>query len=904
MVRLVVAAFFLLAAVAAMAAAAGEPEAEAMSSYIVHVAATHAPRSPSSSSRPLALTAAYASFLHDHLPTELHDPTPGFAARLTGPQAAHLEAQPAILAVVPDEMLQLHTTMTPSFLRLSPSSGLIPAADGATDVVIGVIDSGIYPLNRDSFAADPQLPPPPNTFRGGCVSTPSFNATAFCNNKLVGAKFFHKGNEAVTGTSLSAMGQSMSPLDDVGHGTHTASTAAGSTAGDASFFKYGKGTAAGVAPGARIAVYKACWKTGCASSDILAAFEAAIEDGVDVISISVGGNKGKGCLLFLHPCRRHNPQGRAGEGDAAAAVARVVHASCLQDPVRKGLEIGGSAPTSRGSPLPSRPAARLSPGAAPLAGAAASYSHFPDRLASSTLPNQSRQVTHGSARFLDSPKSISSGNPRLAYSPDGITSCLMEWELDSLATGAFRAVRDGIIASASTGNTGPAESTVSNVAPWILTVGASTINRLFPDTVVLGNGETFTGTSLYAGGAPLSATEIPLVHGGDAGSRFCEAGKLNTSVVAGKIVLCDFGLNRGVEKGEAVKLAGGAGAILAGIKELGEFAYASPHMFPTTAITFVSTEKIRKYMSTDASPVATIVFHGTVVGGRTPSSPRMASFSSRGPNTRAPEILKPDVTAPGVNILAAWTGESSPSQLDTDRRRVRYNIISGTSMSCPHVSGVAALLRQARPDWSPAAIKSALMTTAYNVDDAGDVIRDMATSEASTPFARGSGHVDPNRALDPGSVYDADADDYVPFLCALGYTGEQIAIITDDSEVDCSAATAGDLNYPAFSAVFGPTMKEVTQRRTVRNVGCNFRATYTASVTSPAGVRVTVKPGKLRFDAKQRTQGYEITFTPQGAGNLTDKYSFGSIVWSDGEHRVASPIAITWPWPARQVAAM
>nr|CAB3447938.1 unnamed protein product [Digitaria exilis] len=748
-----------------MAAAAGEPEAEAMSSYIVHVAATHAPRSP--------LAAR------------------GFAARLTGPQAAHLEAQPAILAVVPDEMLQLHTTMTPSFLRLSPSSGLIPAADGATDVVIGVIDSGIYPLNRDSFAADPQLPPPPNTFRGGCVSTPSFNATAFCNNKLVGAKFFHKGNEAVTGTSLSAMGQSMSPLDDVGHGTHTASTAAGSTAGDASFFKYGKGTAAGVAPGARIAVYKACWKTGCASSDILAAFEAAIEDGVDVISISVGGNK----------------EGRI----------------------------------------------RIWAGSWPI-----------------ISPSNKAQKFHK----------------------------------DSLATGAFRAVRDGIIASASTGNTGPAESTVSNVAPWILTVGASTINRLFPDTVVLGNGETFTGTSLYAGGAPLSATEIPLVHGGDAGSRFCEAGKLNTSVVAGKIVLCDFGLNRGVEKGEAVKLAGGAGAILAGIKELGEFAYASPHMFPTTAITFVSTEKIRKYMSTDASPVATIVFHGTVVGGRTPSSPRMASFSSRGPNTRAPEILKPDVTAPGVNILAAWTGESSPSQLDTDRRRVRYNIISGTSMSCPHVSGVAALLRQARPDWSPAAIKSALMTTAYNVDDAGDVIRDMATSEASTPFARGSGHVDPNRALDPGSVYDADADDYVPFLCALGYTGEQIAIITDDSEVDCSAATAGDLNYPAFSAVFGPTMKEVTQRRTVRNVGCNFRATYTASVTSPAGVRVTVKPGKLRFDAKQRTQGYEITFTPQGAGNLTDKYSFGSIVWSDGEHRVASPIAITWPWPARQVAAM
>ncbi|CAL4967293.1 unnamed protein product [Urochloa decumbens] len=319
-------------------------------------------------------------------------------------------------------------------------------------------------------------------------------------------------------------------------------------------------------------------------------------------------------------------------------------------------------------------------------------------------------------------------------------------------------------------------------------------------------------------------------------------------------------------------------------------------------------------------------FGGTVVGP-TPSSPRMASFSSRSPNRRAPEILKPDVTAPGVDILAAWTGENSPSQLASDPRRVRYNVISGTSMSCPHVSGIAALLRQAHPDWSPAAVKSALMTTAYNVDNAGDIIKDMSTGKASTPFvrgsagpgtwtptapwtqasyraaarhihllcnfksaltttayvldnagndmstgkastpsARGSGHVDPNRALDPGLVYlyDTDADDYFSFLCALGYTAEQIAILTCiyDEETDCSThtASAGDLNYPAFSAVFGPSMDKVTQRRTVRNVGCNFRATYTANITSPAGVHVTVKPRKLQFDARQRTREYEITF--------------------------------------------
>ncbi|PUZ77917.1 hypothetical protein GQ55_1G411600 [Panicum hallii var. hallii] len=727
MARLAVAACFLLAVAA-------------MSSYIVHVAAAHAPRS--SLSRPRA----YGSFLRDQLPTQLQDPAPvvhysyrhaatGFAARLTGRQAAHLETQPSVLAIVPDVMLQLHTTMTTSFLRLLASSGLIPAADGATDVVIGVIDTGIYPQNRASFAA----------------------ATKHLPRQL----------------RLHTV--SKSPLDNIGHGTHTASTAAGSAATDAAFYKYGKGTAVGVAPGARIASYKACWQTGCASSDVLAAFDEAIADGVDVISISVGDNR--------------KPQ---------------------------------------------------------------------------------------------------------------------KFHKDSVAVGALRAIRKGIVVSASAGNTGPAESTVTNVAPWLLTTGASTINCRFPDTVVLGNGETFTGTSLYAG-SPVRATEIPLVYGGNVGSRFCEAGKLNSTMVAAKIVLCDYGINGGVAKGEAVKLAGGAGAILAGVKDFGEFAYANPHMFPRTAITFASTEKIMKYLSTDASPVTTVLFHGTVVG-RIPTSPRIPSFSSRGPNRRAPEILKPDVIAPGVNILAAWTGESSPTGLGTDRRRVQYNIISGTSMSCPHVSGVAALLRQARPDWSPAAIKSALMTTAYVLDNAGNVIKDMSTGKASTPFARGSGHVDRNRPLDLGLVYDADADDYVSFLCALGYTADQIAVFTDDDpETDCLTHTgsAGDFNYPAFSSVFNPNMDNVTQRRTMRNVGCNFRATYTANITSPAGVRVTVKPRKLRFDARQRRRDYEITFfTPQGAGNLTDKYTFGSIVWSDGERSVTSPIAVTWPWPAPQVVAM
>ncbi|RLN09942.1 subtilisin-like protease SBT1.7 [Panicum miliaceum] len=298
-----------------------------------------------------------------------------------------------------------------------------------------------------------------------------------------------------------------------------------------------------------------------------------------------------------------------------------------------------------------------------------------------------------------------------------------------------------------------------------------------------------------------------------------------------------------VAQGEAVKLAGSTGAIFGSTEEDGELASTSPHVLPATAVTFAAAKKIKRYISKHASPVATIVFQGTVV--------------------------------------------SQDGILDSDKRRVKYNIVSGTSMSCPHVSGVAALLRQARPDWSPAAIKSAMMTTAYVMDNAGSVIKDMSTGKASTPFARGSGHVDPNRALDPGLVYDAGVKDYISFLCALRYTSKEIAIfMRDGSKADyCSTRTgsSGDLNYPAFSAVFHSDMDEDHQP------------------SRRASVRVTVEPRKLEFTAMQQTQEYVITFAPRGAARVADRYTFGSIAWSDGEHRVTSPIAITWP--ASQVAA-
>ncbi|KAL3621617.1 Subtilisin-like protease 1 [Castilleja foliolosa] len=99
----------------------------------------------------------------------------------------------------------------------------------------------------------------------------------------------------------------------------------------------------------------------------------------------------------------------------------------------------------------------------------------------------------------------------------------------------------------------------------------------------------------------------------------------------------------------------------------------------------------------------------------------MASFSSRGPSMQSPGILKPDITGPGLNILAAWNEVVDNSTENID---VAFNIISGTSMSCPHLSGVAALLKSSHPDWSPAAIKYAIMTTTHTTGLDGNPIRD------------------------------------------------------------------------------------------------------------------------------------------------------------------------------------
>ncbi|XP_047053182.1 subtilisin-like protease SBT1.4 [Lolium rigidum] len=741
-----------------------------ISTYLVHVEYSHAPRPTRNTAR---LTRAYTSFLRDTLPAGMNAPAPsiiysyahamtGFAARLTARQAAHLKVQPSVLGVTRDRLYKLHTTMSSSFLGLTPFSPLVVASNRGTDAVIGVIDSGIYPKDRASFAADRWMKPPPTSFRGGCVSHPDFNATEYCNYKLVGAKYFHNGHVAMMSQMAGSTPASGSPLDVEGHGTHCASIAAGAPVRNANLFGFARGVAKGTASGARIASYNACG-TSCTSSDVTAAIDEAIADGVDVLSISLGFDAD----LYIDP----------------------------------------------------------------------------------------------------------------------------------VMIASFRAVRAGIFVSTPAGNEGPYDAPVGNLAPWVCTVGASTMNREFRAPVSLGNGKTFTGYSLYSGPDPYG-TMKPLVYGLDVGSQFCEAGKLDASKVKGKIVLCVGGA---AAQGLAVKQAGGAGAIIASRGDYGDFARADPHLLPAVTVTFDDAIEIRQYCNTP-NPVARISYFNTVKGFVNPPSPRVASFSNRGPNRLAPEILKPDIIAPGVEILAAWTGEASPSQLDADPRRVKFNIISGTSMATPHVSGIAALLKVAQPDWTPAEIKSALMTTAYNEDNSGGVIKDMATGKEAGPFQMGAGHVDPNRALDPGLVYNAESHDYISFMCALGYTTQQIAILTGGSTAKdiCSEhedIAVGDHNYPAFSVAFKSSDDKVTQRRIVRNVGSHVNAVYTFSYRAlPIGWSAIVDPPELEFDAGHTSLEYTVTFSLlPAASNSSQTEAHSALVWTDGKHKVVSPIVLTWP---------
>ncbi|CAN6243872.1 unnamed protein product [Urochloa humidicola] len=651
----------------------------------------------------------------------------GFAARLTQSEAKTIASLPGVVSVKPNTHYKIHTTRSWDFLGLgydqpSSSSDLLKKAKYGEDIIVGVLDTGIWPESR-SFD-DSGYGPIPARWRGVCQTGVEFNASS-CNRKVIGARWY-------TG-SLDAKdlddGEFMSARDLNGHGTHVASTVAGSPVRNVSYGGLAAGVARGGAPRARLAVYKVCWAIGgegrCDAAAILAAVDHAINDGVDVLSLSLGG------------------------------------------------------------------------------------------------PNEHYETFHAVAR--------------------------------------------GIPVVFTAGNDGPAAQKVENALPWVLTVAASTIDRSFPTVMSLGNDEKLVGQSLYYNSTLKTWEFHPLTN-----ADSCDEQSLESTNVTRKIVLCSLPPVEFSDAASRIVKAGAIGLIFArgNINDL-ESNDVCKGLLPCVLVDFEIARRIASYAKSAVKPVVRISPTVSVVGNGV-LSPRVAEFSSRGPSAEFPSIIKPDIAAPGVGILAAEAKGNS------------YAFNSGTSMACPHVSGVAALLKSVHPDWSPAMIKSAIMTTASVTDRFGMPIQAEGNPrKLADPFDFGGGHINPDKAADPGLVYDVDVRDYAKFFyCTLGRND------------NCETYTGQlyQLNLPSIAV---PNLKQdsVTVWRTVTNVGEAY-VTYRAVVEAPAGVDVSVEPPVIRFNgggSKKAT----FRVTMKARQWVQGGYTFGSLTWLDGgAHSVRIPIAV------------
>ncbi|CAA0836353.1 CO(2)-response secreted protease [Striga hermonthica] len=687
----------------------------------------------------------------------------GFAARLSEKEAKSISEKQGVVSVFPDRpKLQLHTTRSWDFLwRLNafknnnstlpaspPSVTNLPA--GAHDSIIGVIDGGIWP-EHPSFD-DKYMDSIPRRWKGECM--PGENSTFFsCNRKVIGARYYDDTEEP---------GYITTARDEDGHGTHVSSTAAGVPVCGASYYGLAEGIARGGSPSSRLAVYRACGSDGCLPSGVLKAFDDAIGDGVDVISVSAG--------------YKYNS-------------------------------------------------------------------------------------------FLE----------------------------DAIAVGAFHAVERGITVVCSAGNGGPAPGTLVNFAPWILSVGATTIDRVFQVRVVLGGKMVIKGGGISILDPKKCANKMyPLIDGLSASNttntfdaRNCVPGSLDDAKVKGKIILCGSkGPSRLDDRIITLKEQGAIGVILINYV-IGQ----ATHSYGTILFVVVNLEdgaQIQSYINSTCNPVAKILPTDAVLDYK--PAPVIPFFSARGPTEGIGNLLKPDVTAPGVGIVAAWPPLNETAEYIPSKGPPNFNILSGTSMSCPHVSGLAALVKSYHPNWTPSAIKSAIMTTATQTNNIHTPITTHDGSRA-TPYDFGAGEINPFASLSPGLVYKTETIDYVQFLCNLGYNDSAIKVIAstvphnfrcpDNSNSDL----VSDMNYPSIAVSGLKANRMRTVKRTVTNVGESY-STYTATVDAPPGVQVQVVPNKLHFTKNVEKLSFRIIF--RVVSDLHEP-SFGSVSWYNWRYTVRIP---------------
>ena len=673
----------------------------------------------------------------------------GFSAELSAEQALRLAKDPSVQAVAPDTENAPDYSST-DFLGLSGPNGSWNTAFGGVDkagegIVVGVIDTGYTPSSPffageevKPLTGEPQVGVPyrasngniamlkanGETFSGQCqpgVDTgAAFDGTA-CNSKVLSAHYFADDFVRYVAPENRAPQEQLSPVDVASHGTHTGSTAVGNSNIEATVGGRDLGITSGVAPAAKLSVYKVCWEDddpatgGCYSSSAVAAINQAIMDGVDVLNYSISGST-----------------------------------STTTDPVSLAFQAAASA---------------------------------------------------------------------------------------------------GIFVAASAGNSGPAAGTVNHGAPWLTTVAATSFSSELQGTAEFSDGSKFRGASLMSHEVPPSPVVLAAAAAaaGAANPQLCGPNTLDDAKVAGRVVVCDRGVIDRVAKSTEVKRAGGVGMILVNLNTSSED--VDLHAVPTVHVNPPATQEIKDKVTATPDILVALVNRDTT-GLPVAPEPRIAGFSSRGPlGAAGSDLLKPDIAAPGVAVLAGVSPIGAKGE--------QFGMLSGTSMASPHVAGFAALIMAKKPDWSPAAVKSAMMTTAT------DVVNEDGSKNTDL-FATGAGQASVVGALNPGFVFDAGDADYLKFI--RGRTAPR------------------DMNLASFAV--GNLAGKVTVTRTVTAVTPGL---YKVKADVP-GVNVKVSPPVLNFAKAGQQRSFKVTFENQSAA--LGEFAMGSVSWQGPGTTVTSPVAV------------